>query len=97
MSHFSSAFLHRYLHPSHTDGSIFYGSRLQERPSRENDTGIHSLLQSISSTLCEMQGQLSTIKGQNAERDLSLCIIIYTLEGGSLHIYFSYQLTVIIL
>ena len=59
--------LRRFLHPS---SQSFYGSVAHPTGTRP-DENVPSLLQSICTTLCGMQSQLSTIKQQNDGRDVA--------------------------
>ena len=62
--------LYRFLHP--TSGSqSFYGSRARPGGTRQDDN-IQTVLQSIYTTLCDVQSQLSTIRQQNDDRDVAL-------------------------
>ena len=60
--------LRRFLHPG---SQSFYGSGAH-RTSTRPDENVQSVLQSICTTLCDMQSQLSAIKQQNDDRDVAL-------------------------
>ena len=59
----------RFLHPGQSQS--FYGSGTTNTTST-HDENMQCLLQSISTTLSDMQGQLTAIKEQNNDRDVTL-------------------------
>ena len=69
--------LRRFLHPS---SQSFYGSGAHPTSTRP-DENVQSLLQSICTTLFDMQSQLSTIKQQNDDRDVALKKLVQEVCG----------------
>lgn len=64
----------RFLHPS-SGSQSFYGSG-GHSDSCGRDENVQSVLQSICTTLCDVQSQLSAIKQQNDDKDLALKKIV---------------------
>ena len=62
--------LYRFLHPK-SGSQSFYGSRARPGGARQDDN-IQTVLQSICTTLCDVQSQLSTIRQQNDDHDVAL-------------------------
>ena len=66
--------LGRFLHPSSGSRSFYESGVYYD--SAMTDKNVHSTLQSICGTLCNVQSQLSLIKQHNDDRDVALKKIV---------------------